>query len=30
MIEIERKFLVNSMIFKTKAFAKNQIAQGYN
>jgi CYTH domain-containing protein len=29
MIEIERKFLVNSMIFKTMAFAKNQISQGY-
>lgn len=29
MIEIERKFLVNSEVFKTIAFAKNQIAQGY-
>ena len=29
MIEIERKFLVNSDVFKQKAFAKNHIAQGY-
>jgi adenylate cyclase len=29
MIEIERKFLVTSDIFKEEAFAKNQIAQGY-
>ena len=29
MIEIERKFLVNSNDFKTEAFAQNRIAQGY-
>ncbi|MBC8643330.1 CYTH domain-containing protein [Flavobacterium lindanitolerans] len=29
MLEIERKFLVNSDQFKTFAFAKNHIAQGY-
>lgn len=29
MIEIERKFLVNSNAFKTEAFAQNRIAQGY-
>ena len=29
MIEIERKFLVTSHDFKTAAFAKNHIAQGY-
>ena len=29
MIEIERKFLVNSMAFKDKAFAKHAISQGY-
>ncbi len=29
MIEIERKFLVTSDVFKTVAFAKNEIAQGY-
>lgn len=29
MIEIERKFLVTSDIFKTLAFAKHEIAQGY-
>lgn len=29
MLEIERKFLVNSDQFKTHAFAKNHIAQGY-
>jgi adenylate cyclase len=29
MIEIERKFLVLSDDFKTQAFAKNKIAQGY-
>lgn len=29
MIEIERKFLVNSAVYKTLAFAKNEIAQGY-
>jgi len=29
MVEIERKFLVNSTDFKAQAFAKNQIAQGY-
>jgi CYTH domain-containing protein len=29
MLEIERKFLVNSDQFKTLAFAKNHIAQGY-
>ncbi|PWA04282.1 CYTH domain-containing protein [Flavobacterium psychrotolerans] len=29
MIEIERKFLVTSEKFKTEAFSKNQIAQGY-
>jgi adenylate cyclase len=29
MIEIERKFLVVSEDFKTQAFAKNKIAQGY-
>jgi adenylate cyclase len=29
MIEIERKFLVTSDIFKEEAFAKNHIAQGY-
>jgi adenylate cyclase len=29
MIEIERKFLVVSDDFKTQAFAKNKIAQGY-
>jgi adenylate cyclase len=29
MIEIERKFLVHSTIFKTFAFAQNHIAQGY-
>lgn len=29
MIEIERKFLVNSLAFKEEAFAKNDIAQGY-
>lgn len=29
MVEIERKFLVNSTDFKAQAFAKNHIAQGY-
>ena len=29
MIEIERKFLVNSNDFKTQAFTQNRIAQGY-
>lgn len=29
MIEIERKFLVTSDVFKTVAFTKNEIAQGY-
>jgi len=29
MIEIERKFLVNSLAFKEEAFAHNDIAQGY-
>jgi len=29
MVEIERKFLVNSTDFKQQASAKNQIAQGY-
>ena len=29
MVEIERKFLVNSTDFKEQASAKNQIAQGY-
>ena len=29
MIEIERKFLVPSAVYKTLAFAKNEIAQGY-
>ena len=29
MIEIERKFLVNSNTFKTEAFTQNRIAQGY-
>jgi adenylate cyclase len=29
MIEIERKFLVNSNDFKTEAFTQNRIAQGY-
>jgi adenylate cyclase len=29
MIEIERKFLVQSSDFKEQAFAQNQIAQGY-
>ena len=29
MIEIERKFLVNSNAFKTEAFTQNRIAQGY-
>lgn len=29
MLEIERKFLVTSDNFKSAAFAKNQIAQGY-
>ena len=29
MIEIERKFLVKDDSFKTAAFAKNHIAQGY-
>lgn len=29
MIEIERKFLVTSDVFKTEAFAHNKIAQGY-
>lgn len=29
MIEIERKFLVTSDIFKDEAFAKNRITQGY-
>lgn len=29
MIEIERKFLVKSEEFKKRAFAKNEIAQGY-
>lgn len=29
MIEIERKFLVNSNDFKTEAFTHNRIAQGY-
>lgn len=29
MIEIERKFLVKSEEFKERAFAKNEIAQGY-
>jgi len=29
MIEIERKFLVTSNVFKTDAFSQNKIAQGY-
>jgi adenylate cyclase len=29
MLEIERKFLVNSNAFKTEAFTQNRIAQGY-
>lgn len=29
MVEIERKFLVTSEDFKSAAFAKNEIAQGY-
>jgi CYTH domain-containing protein len=29
MIEIERKFLVTSAVYKTLAFAKNEIVQGY-
>jgi len=29
MVEIERKFLVKSDIFKKEAFAQNNIAQGY-
>lgn len=29
MIEIERKFLVNSNVFKSEAFAQNRISQGY-
>jgi len=29
MIEIERKFLVNSNAFKTEAFSQNRITQGY-
>lgn len=29
MIEIERKFLVNSMSFKTEAFKQTRIIQGY-
>jgi adenylate cyclase len=29
MIEIERKFLVNSNAFKTEAFTQNRISQGY-
>jgi adenylate cyclase len=29
MIEIERKFLVNSEAFKTEALTQNRIAQGY-
>ena len=29
MIEIERKFLVNSNDFKTEAFSQNRITQGY-
>jgi adenylate cyclase len=29
MIEIERKFLVNSNDFKTEAYTQNRIAQGY-
>lgn len=29
MIETERKFLVNSNDFKTEAFTRNRIAQGY-
>lgn len=29
MIEIERKFLVTSTAFKSEAFAKKQISQGY-
>ena len=29
MIEIERKFLVNSYAFKTEAFTQNRISQGY-
>jgi adenylate cyclase len=29
MIEIERKFLVTSAIFKKEAFSKNRIKQGY-
>ncbi len=29
MIEIERKFLTTSNTFKTEAFAKNRITQGY-
>ncbi len=29
MIEIERKFLVNSDAFKTQAYSKKRIAQGY-
>ena len=29
MLEIERKFLVNSNAFKTEAFTQNRISQGY-
>lgn len=29
MIEIERKYLVNSLAFKDEAFTQNDIAQGY-
>jgi len=29
MIEIERKFLVNTEVFKTEAFAKTRIIQGF-
>ena len=29
MVEIERKFLVNSNAFKTEAFTQNRISQGY-
>jgi adenylate cyclase len=29
MLEIERKFLVTSDVYKTMAFAKHEIAQGY-
>jgi len=29
MIEIERKFLVNSTVYKDEAFAKTRISQGY-